>query len=153
MDRNSGNIYKIARKAAGLTQERWAEQIGISPDTVRLYEGGRMCPSDEVAARMAEIAMMPVLCYWHIKHNSGIANDILPEVPRVPLAQAVLNLLAAMEEAAPQIAELMMIARDGKVTGDEVEPFDGIVEDLDDVVQAALAVKYAERTAEGGGEA
>ena len=69
------------------------------------------------------------------------------------LAQAVLNLLAAMEEAAPQIAELMMIARDGKVTGDEVEPFDGIVEDLDDVVQAALAVKYAERTAEGGGEA
>ena len=113
-----------------------------------------MCPSDEVAARMAEIAMMPVLCYWHIKHKSGIANDILPEVPRVPLAQAVLNLLlAAMEEAAPQIAELMMIARDGKVTGDEVEPFDGIVEDLDDVVQAALAVKYAERTAEGGGEA
>ena len=153
MDKNSGNIYKIARKAAGLTQERWAEQIGISPDTVRLYEGGRMCPSDEVAARMAEIAMMPVLCYWHIKHKSGIANDILPEVPRVPLAQAVLNLLAAMDEAAPQIAELMMIARDGKVTGDEVEPFDGIVEDLDDVVQAALAVKYAERTAEGGGEA
>ena len=46
-----------------------------------------------------------------------------------------------------------MYARDGKVTGDEVEPFDGIVEDLDDVVQAALAVKYAERTAEGGGEA
>lgn len=146
MDKNSGNIYKTARKAAGLTQERWAEQIGISPDTVRLYEGGRMCPSDEVAARMAEIAMMPVLCYWHLKLKSALANDALPDVARVPLPQAVVGLLAAMDTIQPQVKELLMIARDGIVDAGETELFEDILDDLEDVVTAALAVKYAERS-------
>ena len=54
------NIYKTARQTAGMTQERWAELIGVSADSVRLYESGRGLPSDEVVARMAEIAQAQV---------------------------------------------------------------------------------------------
>ena len=56
MDKQSGNIYRNARITAGLTQERWAEYLGISPDSVRKYEGGEMQPSDEIVLRMAEIS-------------------------------------------------------------------------------------------------
>lgn len=91
MDSSSRNIYKTARQTAGMTQERWAELIGVSADSVRLYESGRGLPSDEVVARMAEIAPMPVLGYWHLKHKSGIANDLLPDVAQVSLPQAVVK--------------------------------------------------------------
>ncbi len=145
MERGSPNIYKNARQTAGLTQERWAEQLGVTADTVRLYESGRNYPSDEVAARMAEVAGMPVLGYWHLKLKSALANDALPDVARVPLPQAVVDLLAAIDTIQPQVKELLMIARDGMVDAGETELFEDILDDLEDVVTAALAVKYAER--------
>ena len=146
MERGSPNIYKNARQTAGLTQERWAEQLGVTADTVRLYESGRNYPSDEVAARMAEVSGMPVLGYWHLKLKSSLANDALPDVARVPLPQAVVGLLAAMDTIQPQVKELLMIARDGIVDAGETELFEDILDDLEDVVTAALAVKYAERS-------
>lgn len=145
MEQDTRNIYKSARLTAGLTQERWAEQLGVTADTVRLYESGRNYPSDEVAARMAEVAGMPVLGYWHLKHKSALANDELPDVPRLPLPQAVIGLLAAIDELQPSIKELLIIARDGVVDAGETELFLDILDDLEEVVQAALAVKYAER--------
>lgn len=146
MEQRTTNIYKNARQTAGLTQERWAEQLGVTADTVRLYESGRNYPSDEVAARMAEVAGMPVLGYWHLKLKSSLANDALPDVARVPLPQAVVGLLAAMDTIQPQVKELLMIARDGIVDAGETELFEDILDDLEDVVTAALAVKYAERS-------
>lgn len=146
MEQRTTNIYKNARQTAGLTQERWAEQLGVTADTVRLYESGRNYPSDEVAARMAEVAGMPVLGYWHLKLKSSLANDALPDVARVPLPQAVVGLLAAMDTVQPQVKELLMIARDGIVDAGETELFEDILDDLEDVVTAALAVKYAERS-------
>lgn len=145
MEQRTVNIYKNARQTAGLTQERWAEQLGVTADTVRLYESGRNFPSDEVAARMAEVAGMPVLGYWHLKLKSSLANDELPDVERVPLPQAVVALLAAMDAMQPMVKELLMIARDGAVDEAETALFEDILDDLEDVVTAALAVKYAER--------
>lgn len=145
MEQRTRNIYKNARQTAGLTQERWAEQLGVTADTVRLYESGRNYPSDEVAARMAEVAGMPVLGYWHLKLKSALANDALPDVARVPLPQAVVGLLAAMDTIQPQVKELLVIALDGIVDEGETELFEDILDDLEDVVTAALAVKYAER--------
>ena len=146
MEQRTTNIYKNARQTAGLTQERWAEQLGVTADTVRLYESGRNYPSDEVAARMAEVAGMPVLGYWHLKLKSSLANDALPDVARVPLPQAVVGLLAAMDTIQPQVKELLVIALDGIVDAGETELFEDILDDLEAVVTAALAVKYAERS-------
>lgn len=145
MESRSVNIYKNARTTAGLTQERWAEQLGVSADMVRLYEGGRNFPSDDVVARMAEVAGMPVLGYWHLKFKSALANDALPDVEIVPLPQAVLKLLIEIQQLKPQIDELVRIAADGIVDNAEADHFFDILDDLDDVVEAALAVKYAER--------
>ena len=44
------NIYQTARKVAGLTQERAAELLGLSPRTLADYEAGLRLPPNDVTA-------------------------------------------------------------------------------------------------------
>ena len=128
MQENCRNIYYNARQTAGLTQERWAEALGLSVEAVRQYETDRCMPSDGVVARMAELSM-------------------LPPVERLPLAQAVVQLLAAMREfqAAHHDDALLAIAADGRVDLGEEARFKAVVRDLHGIVQAALQIDYAEK--------
>lgn len=146
MSANTENIYKRARTTAGLTQERWAEQLGISVESVRLYESGSGLPSDEVVTRMIEVAVLPVLGYWHLMNKSRVAAEILPEVKTVPLAQAVVQLLHRIREFDEQhrVRELLSIAEDGQIDSAEREAFDGIIKELDGIVQASIALKFSE---------
>lgn len=141
------NIYYDARKAAGYTQERWAEMLGLSPETVRQYEAGRVTPSDGIVAKMAELSGMHILGYWHIRQKSDIAARELPPVERLPLAQAVVQLLARMRDfdAKHHDDSLLQIAADGQVDPAELPQFKAIVRDLDGIVQAAIQIDYAER--------
>lgn len=147
------NIYKTARLTAGLTQERWAEVIGISVESVKLYESDRGLPSDEVITRMTEVAVMPVLSYWHLKRKSAVANDILPEVERIELPQAVIQLLCAIRDFRANADELLTIAADGLIDPSEQPIFEEILADLDGIVRAALTVKFAEGRAKNEGTA
>ena len=63
MDPKSGNIYRNARITAGLTQERWAEYLGISADSVRKYESGEMMPAEDVLLMMADISDDEIIPY------------------------------------------------------------------------------------------
>lgn len=148
MENSSRNIYKNARDAAGFTQERWATFLGVSVESVRLYETGRGLPSDEVVARMADVAAMPVLCYWHLKLKSGVANDLLPEVEVVPLPQAVVQLLVEIKSFRTDLDELLIIAADGLVDETESDRFLEILDRLQTLIRAALMVNYAEMGAE-----
>lgn len=147
MQERDRNIYYSARNTAGLTQERWAEMLGISAEAVRQYEAGRTLPSDEVVARMTEISMLAPLGYWHLRHKSRVAEQKLPPVERLPLAQAVVQLLAAIRDFDDKHHEdaLLRIASDGHVDPDEEERFREIVRDLYPLIQAALQIDYAER--------
>lgn len=144
MQDNCRNIYKSARVTAGLTQERWAEMLGISVESIRLYETGRGLPSDRVVARMSEVAMIPALCYWHTKEKSELANDILPDVEQLTLPQAVIQLLVAVRDFFASSDTLLTIAADGSVDISEADDFAGILDDLDGIIRAALAVKFTE---------
>lgn len=146
MKSDSRNIYLAARAAAGLTQERWAAFLGVSPESVRIYESGRGLPSDEVVAAMADVAAMPVLCYWHLKNKSGVANDLLPDVEIVPLAQAVLQLLVEIKDVRAELDELLIIAADGLVDDAEESRFLDILDRLERLIAAAVQVRYAERS-------
>lgn len=148
MESNFRNIYKNARDASGLSQERWATFLGVSAESVRLYESGRGLPSDEVVARMADVAAMPVLCYWHLKLKSGVANDLLPEVEVVPLPQAVVQLLVEIKAFRTDLDELLIIAADGLVDEPENDRFLEILDRLQALIRAAIMVHFAERGAE-----
>lgn len=138
------NIYYNARRTAGLTQERWAEVIGVSVEAVRQYETDRITPSDEIADRMADVAGVPALRYWHLQHKSRLADGILPTVEVLPLAQAVCQLLARMNDFQRRHQALLQIASDGRVEEMEKQIYGQTMDELGKVVQAAIQLIYAE---------
>ena len=95
---------------------------------------------------MIEVAVLPVLGYWHLTAKSKVAAEILPEVKTVPLTQAVVQLLHRIREFDEQhrVRELLSIAEDGQIDSAEREDFDGIIKELDGIVQAAMALKFSE---------
>lgn len=146
MQDNYRNICKIARQTAGLTQERFAEALDVSVESIRLYETGKGMPSDDVVTRMIEVAGMPVLGYWHLLNKSRLAADILPELQECSLPQAVIQLLCRIRDfgAKHRADTLMDIAADGQIDELERPEFNAIVDELGDIVRAAMQLKYAQ---------
>ena len=139
------NIYQDARRTAVLTQERWAELLGISVDAVRQYETDRILPSDEVVLRMAEAAGQQIICYWHLIHKSRVAASLLPELDRKRLPEAVLSLLVAVQHFQDDgMRELTRIAADGKISPEEQADYMTAMEQLQSVVREALHLQFAE---------
>lgn len=144
MDKEYRNDYKTARRFAGMTQERWAEAIGCSVDSVRAYETGTRTPSDDVVVSMCEISGHSTLAYWHLRSRSPLAAGVLPDVEQLPVAQAVLHLLCAMRDFGADHHRLMEMAADGTITTDEKRDWTEIISKLDEIIQAAIEVKVAE---------
>lgn len=138
------NIYKTARRYAGLTQERWAEAVGVSVDSIRTYENGSVLPADATVAAMCEISNHTALGYWHLRNKSPLAADTLPEVEQLPLPQAVVQLLCAIKDFNDYHSDLLALAADGKITTSEAAAWENIVARLDAVIRAAIQVKVAE---------
>lgn len=145
MEQSYRNIYRSARQTAGLTQERWAEVLGISPDAVRQYEAGRILPSDEVVLSMAEVAGQPIIGYWHLVNKSRVAGEILPEIKKRPLSEAVLNLIVRVDDfSRGGLEDLKRLAADGKITAGEVTAFGEALAELRELISAAYEIEYAE---------
>ncbi len=139
------NIYQDARRTAGLTQDRWAELLGISVDAVRQYETDRILPSDEVVLRMAEAAGQQIICYWHLIHKSRVAASLLPELDRKRLPEAVLSLMVAVRNFQDDgMRELTRIAADGKISPEEQADYMTAMDQLQGVVREALHLQFAE---------
>lgn len=141
------NIYRIARKTAGYTQERWALMLGVSAEAVRLYEAGKITPADDIVLSMADFSGMQILGTWHLRRKSEIAAEILPPVDQLPLAQAVVQLLSAIRDFDDKhhADALLRIAADGRVAPEEEARFKDIVRDLHPLIAAALQIDYAEK--------
>ena len=146
MKERSGNIYRNARQTAGLTQERWAEYLGISPEAVRQYEGGIIMPGDEVVLKMAEVSGMHILAYWHLVRKSRLAAKILPELEEQKgLPEAVLGLLIQLDDFREDgMKKLVRIAADGKIDEDETEDYLRILEQLRELLRRGYELSFAE---------
>lgn len=102
-----------------------------------------MLPGDDIVLSMAETTGILVLPLWHLRAKSAIAQDLIPDVPDVPLPQAVLKLLTAVKAVGTSVDELISIASDGIVDKREASIFEEIADDLDEIIEAAIAVKCA----------
>lgn len=139
------NIYRTARKAAGLTQERWAEYLGISVEAVRQYENGTIMPAEDVLLTMADLSGMKILPYWHLSRKSRIAGSILPDLEEQKgLPEAVLALLIQIEDfQANGMRALMRIAQDGKVDDEEADEYEDAIRQLQRLIRKAYELGYA----------
>ena len=144
MERKYPNLYQRARLSTGLTQERAAELLGLSPESLKQYEGGKTVPKDETVAKMVEVYHLPWLALEHSQATDTLG--VLPEVTPRPLPMASIALRNRLQDATGRLDALLRIAEDGVIDDTERPEFDSIVvglrETLDGIVGAALQVKY-----------
>ena len=138
------NIYRIARDTAGLTQERWAENLGISVEAVRQYESGTIMPGDDIVLQMAEISGQLILPYRHLVRKSRVAAAILPELDdELGLSETVLSLLIQIDDFREDgLRKLTRIASDGKISEDEAETYDKAIQQLSRLIALAMSLSY-----------
>lgn len=137
------NIYQIPREAAGITQERAAELIGTSVESLRAYEYGKRIPPDWAVIKMIEIYGAPYLAYQDLKNRVEVGKELLPDLEVKELPAAILKLLKEVNDFIKLRDELIDITSDGIIDLQERERFKVIMEQLDEVTQAILSLKFA----------
>ena len=128
MDKKCPNLYQRARLSAGLTQERAAELLGLSPESLKQYEGGKTVPKDETVARMVEAYSCPWLALEHAQATDTLG--VMPEVTPRPLPMASIALRNRLQDATGRLDALLRIAEDGVIDEAERPEFDSIVVEL-----------------------
>ena len=139
------NIYKTSRKAAGLTQESAAERLGISVESLRAYESGQRIPPNEVVELMVILYNAQHLAYQHLRETNAMYGRVVPEVPLCSVLEASARLTNRIYAFADSHADrrLMRMAEDNVIDPVERPEFDAILEELQEIVEAALALRCA----------
>ena len=140
-------MYARHRKAAGITQERAAELLGVAVRTLANWEAGIYAPPDDKVALMCDAYPAPTLALEHLRANSALAAGLIPEAAQLPLAQAVAQLLYSMRvfEQRHRADDLIWISSNGQVDAGEQEArWCEISGELSDIVRAATQLKYAQ---------
>ena len=143
MKRTCGNIYKNARRNAGLTQEQAAEQLYISVRSLAEYEAGRTIPPDDVVCRMVELYNARHLAYLHLKQSTEVGRRFLPDLHILDLPRSVLKLQKEVKDVTDIHHHMVDVACDGMVEEHESETWRSIEKELMEMVGAGLAVIFA----------
>lgn len=136
------NIYQISRESAGITQERAAELIDISVESIRAYEQDHRRPPDKVVVKMIEIYDARFLAYQHLK-SAEVGQTFMLEIELRDLPTAILRLLKEINDLVNRKEDIISITCDGQISEDELPTWNAIMNEFDDVSAALLSVKFA----------
>ena len=146
MHEDSRNIYKIARRAAGFTQEGAAERIGVSVESLRAYETDQRIPPNDIVAYMADCYHAPHLALQHLHGTNELARRVIPAIEQRDLLQVSIRIYNRIKrlEGTGTIDRLMQIAEDGIVDEDERPDFEAIQAELRALMQSAMELTVFE---------
>jgi len=143
MKQRCENIYKSARKVAGLTQEQAAEQLYVSVRSIAEYEAGRTTPPDDVVCRMVEVYGAKHLAYLHLKQSTEVGRRFLPELHILDLPRSVLKLQKEVRDVTDIHHHIVDVACDGVIEEHEHDTWQSIEKELLEMVGAGLSVVFA----------
>ena len=141
------NIYHTTREGLQLTREAAADLLEtISPERIEKIENERSLPHPDEVLLMAEKYKQPSLCNHYCANQCPIGQQYVPEVKVKDLSQIVLEMLASLNSMSRQKERLIEITVDGKISGDELEDFIRIQEELERISIAVETLQlWAER--------
>ena len=125
-------IYHKTRESLNLTREAASELMEvISPERIEKIENERSLPHPDEVLLMAEKYKQPSLCNYYCANQCPIGQQYVPEIKIKDLSQIVLEMLASLNSMNKQRERLIEITVDGEITGDELEDFIYIQEELE----------------------
>lgn len=136
------NIYQSARESAGFTQEKAAEHLDLSVESLRSYEVDRRTPSNKIVAKMVDIYANKYLAYQHLKNTE--LGEAIPNINLTNLPMAVLKMQKEINDFLKCREDLIEITCDGVISEDEKERWDEIMKEMNDVMNAMMSIKFAE---------
>lgn len=136
------NIYQVARESSGYTQEKAAELLELSVESLRSYEVDRRIPSNRTVAKMVDIYATKYLAYQHLKN--GELGEAIPNINLTNLPMAVLKMQKEINDFLKCREDLIEITCDGVISEDEKERWDEIMKEMNDVMNAMMSIKFAE---------
>ena len=95
------------------------------------YEMQEPTPYDII--QMADAYGRPDLCNYYCSHKCEIGHRYVPEVEVSDLSNIILETIASLNEINPLTTRLIQIARDGKISDDEIKDFAFISNKLDEI--------------------
>ena len=137
------NIYKTARRAAGMTQEAAAERLGISVESVRAYETGQRIPPNDIVEQMVICYNAQHLAYQHLHETNALIARIVPQLEQRTVLEVAVRIYNRMNnfQQLKSLDRLMAIAEDGRIDDSEREEFDTIVAELREIIQSGLELE------------
>jgi len=125
-------IYHKTREALNLTREEASDLLeSISPERIEKIENERSLPHPDEVLVMADKYKQPNLCNYYCANQCPIGQQYVPEIKVKDLSQIVLEMLASLNSMTKQKERFIEITVDGKISGDELEDFIYIQEELE----------------------
>ena len=127
-------IFQLSRVELGYSREKASELLGwISPERIEKIENEKSMPHPDEILAMSIVYKNPKLCNFYCANLCPIGQEYVPEVKIKDLSQIVLEMLASLNAMRKKQERLIEITADGKISGDEVEDFIRIQEDLEKI--------------------
>ena len=141
------NRYQITREALKLTRESASELLEtLAPERIEKIENDRLLPHPEEVMVMAEKYKQPGLCNYYCANQCPIGQQYVPEIKPKDLSQIVLEMLASLNSMQKEKDRLIEITVDGKISGDELQGFIAIQDQLEKISVAVETLQlWAER--------
>ena len=126
------NKYQLIREELGLSREKAGELLEIiSPERLEKIENERTYPHPDEVLLMSQKYKKPSLCNYYCSNQCPIGQQYVPEVQVKELSSIVLEMLASLNAVHKQKDRLIEIAADGNISGDEIDDFIYIQEELE----------------------
>lgn len=140
-------LYHKVRESLDLTREEASELLeSMSPERIEKIENRRSLPHPDEVLLMAEKYRLPSLCNYYCANQCPIGQQYVPEIKRKELSQIVLEMLASLNSMNRQKDRLIEITADGKISGNELEDFIAIQEELERISVAVETLQlWSER--------
>ena len=126
------NIYQLTREGLKLSREAASELLeSIPSERIEKIENERSLPHPNEVLVMSDKYKQPSLCNYYCANQCPIGQEYVPEIKVKDLSQIVLEMLASLNSVGKQKDRLIEITADGKISGDELEDFIFIQEELE----------------------
>ena len=140
---------KYYSEEAGLTRSEASEKMtAVSDSKIEKFEYEMQDPTPYDIIQMADAYKRPDLCNYFCSHKCEIGHRYVPEVEVSDLSDIILETIASLNEINPLTTRLIQIARDGKISDDEMKDFAFISKKLDEISLAVDSLNlWGDKTA------
>ena len=127
-------LFQLSREELGYSREKASELLGwISPERIEKIENEKSLPHPDEVLAMATVYKNPKLCNFYCANLCPIGQEYVPEIKIKDLSQIILEMLASLNSMRNKQERLIEITADGQISGDEIEDFVHIQDELEKI--------------------